>query len=153
MSRKLCNLQRIVVAAPKYIERHGVPVTLQGLDRHDCLLWQPPMDHLNRWPFMIGGQRQDILVRGGFCSSDRTSLFQMCVAGVGIMRLAEHLALPAIRSEVLVPLLVDDQATDDTAIHVLFMPERRLVPRVRAFVDYLSQVFRTPPWEADAGTR
>lgn len=147
-SRRLCNLQRVVVAAPGYLAVHGTPVTPQGLDRHNCLLWQAPMDRLNRWPFMINGKRQDIAVHGNFRSSDGTTLFQMCAAGVGVMRLAEHLAVPAIRSEALVPLLADYQAADDTAIHALFLPERRLVPRIRAFVDYLVDVFRTPPWGA-----
>lgn len=148
MSRKLAKLQRIVVAAPGYVERHGLPVTPQGLERHNCLLWEPPMEHLNRWPFTINGRRHDLPVKGSFHSSDGTSLFQMCVAGVGVMRLAEHLALPAIRSRMLQPLLVDYQAKDDTAIHLLFLPERRLIPRIRAFVDYLGEVFRTPPWQA-----
>ena len=147
-SRRLCSLQRIVVAAPQYLAAHGTPVTPQGLDRHNCLLWQAPMDRLNRWPFMINGKRQDIGVHGNFRSSDGTTLFQMCVAGVGVMRLAEHLAVPAIRSKALVPLLSDYQAEDDTAIHLLFLPERRLVPRIRSFVDYLVDVFRTPPWSA-----
>lgn len=148
MSRKLCELQRIVVAAPAYIERHGVPVTPQGLERHDCLMWMPPADHLNRWPFMVSGRRQEVPVQGSFRSSDGTALFQMCVAGMGVMRLAEHLALPALRSGVLVKLLGDYQAVDDTAIHAVFLPERRLVPRIRAFVDHFSQVLRNPPWKA-----
>jgi DNA-binding transcriptional LysR family regulator len=148
MSRKLCYLQRIVVASPKYIEAHGIPVTPQGLDRHNCLMWQAPLDHLNRWPFIINGQRQEIPVSGSFRSSDGTTLFQLCVAGVGVMRLAEHLAIPAIKSKALVPILSDYQAPDDTAIHVLYLPERQVVPRIRAFVDYFIQVFRTPPWDA-----
>lgn len=146
MSRKLCNLQRIVVAAPKYLAVHGTPVTPQGLDRHNCLMWQAPMDRLNRWPFVINGKREEIPIRGNFRSSDGTTLFQLCTAGVGIMRLAEHLALPAIKSGTLVPLLSDYQAEDDTAIHALFLPERKLIPRVRAFVDYLVDVFQAPPW-------
>jgi DNA-binding transcriptional LysR family regulator len=146
MSRKLCKLQRIVVAAPAYIAAHGMPVTPQGLDRHNCLLWQAPLEHLNRWPFMINGKPKEIPVRGNFRSSDGTTLFQLCTAGVGVMRLAEHLALPAIRSHALVPLLSDYQAQDDTAIHALYLPERHLVPRIRAFVDYYLGVFRNPPW-------
>ena len=148
VSRKLCNLQRIVVAAPAYLEAHGAPPTPQGLAQHNCLMWQAPMEHLNRWPFVVNGGRQEIAVQGNFRSSDGTALFQMCVAGVGVMRLAEHLALPATRSNVLVPLLADHQAADDTAIHLVFLPERRLVPRIRTFVDYLTEVFATPPWAA-----
>jgi len=145
-SRNLCKLQRVVVAAPSYIERHGAPVTPEGLGRHNCLAWSSPMDHLNRWPFMVNGQRQEILAQGSFRSADGTALFEMCVAGVGVMRLAEHLAIPAIRSKELVPLLTNYQATDDTAIHLVFLPERQLVPRIRAFVDYLRAAFGTPPW-------
>lgn len=145
-SRRLCNLQRIVVAAPRYLERHGQPVTPQGLARHNCLMWQSPMERLNRWPFVIEGQREEVPVRGNFRSSDGSTLFQLCLAGVGIMRLAEHLAVPAIRAGQLMPLLADYQAQDDTAIHAVFLPERKLVPRIRAFVDHFVEVFREPPW-------
>lgn len=146
-SRKLCELQRIVVAAPSYLARHGMPVTPQGLDRHQCLLWDAPREHLNQWPFMMNGKPEKFLVRGGFRSTDGSTLFELCVAGIGIMRLAEHLALPAIRSGKLVPLLSDYQAQDDTAIYAVYLPERQLVPRIRAFVDYFVEVFRQPPWQ------
>jgi DNA-binding transcriptional LysR family regulator len=146
MSRKLCNLQRIVVAAPSYIAAHGVPETPQELLHHNCLEWQGPLDHLNRWPFLIDGEPRSILARGNFRSNNGTSLFQLCAAGAGIMRLAEHMALPAIRSDALVPLLKEYQARDDTAIHAVFLPERELLPRIRVFVDYLIGVFRQPPW-------
>ncbi len=148
MARKLCNLQRIVVASPRYVEKHGQPVTPQGLARHNCLMWAGQLEYLNRWTFMINGKRQEMLASGNFRSADGTTLFQLCTAGVGIMRLAEHLALPAIRSGTLVPLLADYQAQDDAAIHVLYMRERQLVPRIRAFVDYALEVFRHPPWVA-----
>ncbi|GAA5235307.1 LysR family transcriptional regulator [Verticiella sediminum] len=146
ITRKLCDLQRVVVAAPSYIARQGQPVTPQGLAQHKCLLWAGPLDHLNRWPFMEKGRRRELTVSGDFRSVDGSSLFQMCVAGMGIMRLAEHLAIPAIRRGELVLLLKDYQARDDTAIHVLYQRERQLVPRIRAYVDYLVDVFREPPW-------
>lgn len=145
-SRKLCDLQRIVVASPAYLAEHGVPVTPNGLSRHKCLMWDRPRDALNQWPFLINGTLEKLPVQGTFRSSNGSTLFQLCVAGMGIMRLAEHLALPAIRSGKLVALLTDYQAADDTAIHVVYLPERQLVPRVRAFVDYMVEAFRVPPW-------
>ena len=147
-SRRLCGLQRIVVASPRYLEAHGAPATPADLARHTCLLWQGPMDHLNRWPFDVDGQPQEVAVHGRLRSNDGTVLYRMCVDGLGIMRLAEHLALPAIRAGLLVPLLVDQQAFDDTAIHVVFLPERRLVPRIRAFVDHFAAAFDPTPWSA-----
>jgi DNA-binding transcriptional LysR family regulator len=145
-SRKLCDLQRVVVAAPRYIAEHGTPVTPQGLARHTCLMWEPPRDHLNQWPFMTNSKLGKIPVQGRFHSSDGTTLYQLCAAGMGIMRLAEHLALPAIRRGELIPLLQDYQAKDDTAIYAVYLSERQLVPRIKSFVDYLVEVFREPPW-------
>lgn len=146
-SRKLCNLQRIVVASPAYLAAHGQPVTPQGLTKHTCLTWESPREHLNQWPFMINGKLERVAVRGSFRSTDGTTLFQLCVAGVGIMRLAEHLALPAIRRGELVRLLSEYEAKDDTAIHIVYLPERQVVPRIRAFIDHFADAFRTPPWQ------
>ncbi|TFW07018.1 LysR family transcriptional regulator [Oxalobacteraceae bacterium OM1] len=146
-SRKLCNLQRIVVAAPAYLEQHGTPVTPHGLARHVCLLWDGSHAELNQWPFMLQGKLERLPAQGTFRSSDGMTLFELCVAGIGVMRLAEHLALPAIRAGKLVRLLAEYEARDDTAIHAVYLPERHLVPRVRVFVDYLADVFREPPWE------
>ena len=151
-SRKLCDLQRVMVAAPSYIAANGMPTTPQDLARHSCLMWAPPRDHLNRWPFMVNDQREHIYVQGRFHSIDGTTLYQLCLAGIGIMRLAEHLALPAIRRGELVPLLSDYQATDDTAIHAVYLQQRLLAPRVRAFVDYLVEVFREPSWHGSQRT-
>ena len=146
-SRKLCDLQRIVVAAPSYIATHGVPVTPHGLKRHECLMWDGPHDRLNQWPFLINGKLEKIPAQGRFRSSDGSTLFELCMAGVGIMRLAEHLAVPAIRAGKLVPLLSDYLGKDCAAIHAVYLPERQLTPRVRAFVDHLVDVFQTPPWQ------
>lgn len=145
-SRRLCELQRIVIAAPGYIEKHGRPVTPHGLSKHRCLTWHGPQSHLNRWPFLINGKYEEVLVEGDFASSSGMSLFQMCVDGVGIMRCAEHLALPAVRAGKVAPLLTDYVARDDTAIHAVFLPERRVVHRIRAFVEYCAEIFRVPPW-------
>ena len=147
-SRKLCNLQRIVVASPAYIAANGVPVTPNGLRRHNCLMWDGQHAHLNQWPFVLNGQIEKLPAEGKFRSSDGCILFELCMAGIGIMRLAEHLAVPAIRCGKLVPLLTDYQAEDAAAIYAVYLPERQLVPRVRAFVDHLVEVFRDPPWHA-----
>jgi DNA-binding transcriptional LysR family regulator len=111
-------------------------------------MWHGPQDHLNRWPFTIDGKLQEFAARGNFSSSNGQTLFQLCIAGVGIMRCAEHLALPAITAGTLVPLLAQFQGNDDTAIHAVLLPERQLLPRVRAFVDHFVGVFREPPWVA-----
>ncbi len=149
LSRRICGLQRVVVAAPAYLDAHGTPQTPDALLDHNCLEWQGPLDHLNRWPFIDpeSGRTRALPIQGNFRSSNGLSLFDLCLAGVGIMRLAEHMALPAIRRGALVPLLEPYQARDEAAIHAVYLPERDLLPRTRLFVDFLVTAFRTPPWQ------
>jgi DNA-binding transcriptional LysR family regulator len=147
ISRKLCDLQRIVIASPAYVEREGMPESPQDLQKQNCLMWHGSQEHLNRWPFRIDGELHELTARGNVSSDNGQTLFQLCVAGVGIMRCAEHLAVPAIKLGILVPLLSQFQAADETAIHAVVLPEQQRLTRVRAFIDYFVEVFRTPPWQ------
>lgn len=146
VARRLCDLQRMVVAAPAYLARHGRPQQPRELLHHDCLLWQGAWEHLNHWPFRIDGKLVRLAVNGRFRSGDGGTLFQLCTAGSGVMRLAEHLAVPAARDGRLDVLLEEFQAQDETGIYAVYLPERKLVPRIRAFVDFLVEAFRSPPW-------
>lgn len=146
VSRKLTNLQRIVVASPGYIRAKGKPRHPSELAQHNCLRWDAPLDHLNVWPFMIDGTPTSVQVMGNFQCISGVASASMCMADVGIGRMAEHLALPAIRRGDLVALLQEFQSVDDLGIYAVFLRERLIHPRIRAFVDYLVDCFKNPPW-------
>lgn len=147
--RRICRLSRIVVAAPELVARHGTPKTLDDLARMPCIAWDGSRGHLNRWTFETGGERVTFRAQSRFRSNQGMSLFAMCLAGVGVMRAAEHLARPALRAGRLVQLLPDHAPADDTAINAVFLPERDMVPRIRSFVDFLAGAFRAPDWEVE----
>jgi DNA-binding transcriptional LysR family regulator len=146
VSRKLCDLQRIVAASPVYLDRQGTPVRPRDLQEHNCLLWDETHKHLNRWPFLVDGQLQQISVDGSFRSNNGQTLFAQCLAGVGLARGAEHVLLPAIHDKRLVRLLAEYEARDDTAIYIVYLADRKLAPKIRAYADYLIEWFREPPW-------
>lgn len=148
--RRLCRLRRLVVAAPALVERHGTPATPEDLARMPMIAWDATREHLNRWTFLKDGARLSFHARSRFRGNQGMSLFQMCLTGVGVMRVAEHLARPAIRDGRLVELLPDHASADDTAIQALFLPDRDMVPRLRSFVDMLVTAFRNPDWEMGA---
>lgn len=148
VQRRLCRLRRIVVAAPDLVAREGMPQTVEDLSRMSCIAWDGSREHLNRWSFDRNGKSLTFHARSRFRSNQGMTLFGMCLAGVGVMRAAEHLARPAIREGRLVQLLPDHAPNDDTAINAVFLPEREMVPRIRTLVDYLAAAFRSPDWEA-----
>lgn len=153
IARRLCGLRRIVVASPEYLATHGTPRSPSDLAGFQCLLWDGARDHLNRWSFVTpDGGLETFHASGRLRSSNGLTLVQLCQDGMGIMRMAEHLACPAIAQGRLVPLLETFAAADDTAIHAVHLPERRLVPRIRAFVEHLIDAFRDPPWMRSGGS-
>ena len=97
MHRRLCGLQRIVVAAPALVARHGVPIRPADLGAFPCLAWDGSRAHLNRWKFLEDGKEITFHAESRFRSNQGMSLYKMCLAGVGAMRVAEHLARPAAR--------------------------------------------------------
>lgn len=146
--RRLCALRRVIVAAPALVASHGMPRKLDDLSALPCLAWDRSRAHLNQWRFVVDGQVRTHHAASRFQGNQGMSLFQMCLAGFGAMRVAEHLARPAIRDGRLVALLPDLTPADEGAIHAVFLPERQVVPRIRAFVDFLVAAFRDPDWEA-----
>ncbi|WGH78723.1 LysR family transcriptional regulator [Jannaschia ovalis] len=147
MQRRLCDLRRIVVAAPALLAAHGKPDTPDALGALPCLAWDGSRDHLNRWPFTVAGAPVILRAESRFRSNQGMSLVEMCLAGFGVMRMAEHLARPAIAEGRLVQLLARETVADDGAIAAVFLPERHLVPRIRVFVDFLVEAFRDPDWD------
>ncbi|MDG3041778.1 LysR family transcriptional regulator [Roseicyclus marinus] len=147
--RRLCRLRRLVVAAPSLVQNGEPPATLDDLARMPMLAWDVTREHLNRWRFLKNGERLTFHAQSRFRSNQGMSLFQMCLDGVGVMRVAEHLARPAIRDGRLTELLPDHAPADDTAIQAVFLPDRDMVPRLRSFVDMLVEAFRKPDWELD----
>lgn len=150
MHRRLCGLQRIIVAAPELIERHGNPDTPADLEHLPCLAWDGGRNHLNRWNFVVEGHPVTFRAESRFRSNQGMSLYQMCLAGLGVMRVAEHLARPAIADGRLVQLLAKYTETDDQSITAVFLSDRHLVPRIRVFIDFMIEAFKSPVWSEAA---
>lgn len=151
MHRRLCGLQRIVVATPDLVARFGLPERPEDLARMPCVAWDGSREHLNRWKFIDDGKAVTFRAESRFRSNQGMSLYQMCLAGFGAMRIAEHLARPAIADGRLVQLLPDHTAVDDTAIFAVFLPDRHVVPRIRNLIDFMVDAFRAPEWEMVQG--
>lgn len=148
--KKLCQLRRVVFAAPDLVARHGMPQTPADLALMPCIAWDVSREHLNRWSFRKDDETVNFRAQSRFRGNQEMLLFQMCLAGIGFMRVADHLARPAIRQGRLVQLLSDYAPADDGAIQAVFLPDRQIVPRIRSFLDFVTDAFRAPDWEAGA---
>jgi DNA-binding transcriptional LysR family regulator len=145
---RLVEDRRVIVAAPEYLEKHGVPEIPEDLLDHNCIQWWNDQRHLNRWPFDGG---KILTVKGNVTVDNGETLFRLARSGAGLIRLAEFVAGPAIADGRLVPVLTEFTRDDRLPIFAIFPHRRYVSAKVRSFLDFLDGKFSpVPPWRAGA---
>lgn len=151
IARRLVDDQRLICASPEYLRRYGTPRTPSDLAQHNCLTWIGNQGALNDWPFTGPDGVYTLPVQGRCEINAGDTLYELTRAGVGIARMAEFRIATDIRAGRLVPLLSQHHVTDLLPISVLYPHRRHLLPKVRAFVDFLVSKFTpVPPWRTEA---
>lgn len=140
IARKLAPHRRLPCASPAYLERCGTPREPKDLLEHDCLRVLAPTS-FNRWTFATPEGPLTIRPSGRLEATSIDALYEAALRGLGIVRISTAVVEPAIREGRLVPLLEDFIADEPSSIHAVFLPRRQPSPAVRAFVDFLVEVF------------
>jgi len=146
VARRLAPNRRVLCGAPAYFARRPMPRTPQDLARHNCLTYGA--HHPQReWYFKAPGGRHAVQVRGNFQSNHAEALRQAALGGLGLAMLPTFLVGSDLSAGLLLPLL-SEYVSSDTAIHAVYPHHRHLSPKVRAFVDFLSERFGPrPSWD------
>ncbi|QQS14589.1 MAG: LysR family transcriptional regulator [Rhodospirillales bacterium] len=146
VARKIGEDRRVVAAAPAYLAKRGEPAHPDELVRHDCLGFRD-RPHLNRWPFVVDGVTREYAVHGKVRADDGDMLYELAVAGVGLVRLTHFTVARAIGDGRLKQVLAPFTPHDAVPIHAVYPHRRLLSPKVSVFVEFLSRRFDPPPWE------
>ena len=147
VARRICNLERVICAAPAYLERHGAPRTPDDLQQHNCL-WITSLPALRRWPFDTADGIRVVHIGGNIIANNAETVLQLALAGVGITRLADVIVGEAIRQGTLIPILTEWHHVEPVPLFVTYPSGRHLAPKVRAMVDFLVEEFGRAPWRS-----
>ena len=143
----------MICAAPSYLVRRGTPQHPDQLIEHDCLLLSDAPS-LSRWPFSLpdsaGGANATVEVKGRVTAGSADALLRLAVAGAGIIRMGDVIVADAIRAGELVPLLEDSHIVEPVPMSAVYPSGRHRSPKVRVFVDWLIDTFRSEPWRVTA---
>jgi len=139
-ARKILESRRVITASPAYLARYGTPETPEDLERHNCLLFNFRRG-LDSWPFRdpATGEVRRLTIAGNLTANNGPTMRQLCLDGLGLVRLGRFHAQPDIDAGRLVPLLEDYNALDIELIHAVFVGHDHLAVRIRAFVDFLAE--------------
>jgi DNA-binding transcriptional LysR family regulator len=132
IARSLGDTRLIVVAAPSWIERHGVPASVEDL---------LALDRLGFAYERAGGEwlrpTEPILERVRV--SDGEGIRRLALAGVAPARIAEFTIRKDLAAGRLVPLLSDLLPVKREPFHAVYAGKSSQLPaRIRVFLDYLT---------------
>lgn len=136
---KLADNQRVVVASPLYLKRHGTPKTLGDLSKHNCLAISSDGSQRG-WTFRQNGKNVTLKVGGNMECNDGEVLHDWALAGKGLAWRSMWEVGKEIESGKLVSVL-NEYAAPGNDIYAVFAQRRHLPLRIRAFVDFLRRAY------------
>lgn len=138
--RRLFDSQRILVAAPSYLEHSPPVIRPDDLGAHRCLAYwlggDPPV-----WRFRSGGSDIELQVQSNFSSNNGQVLLSAALSGRGIALLDDYTVTREIAAGQLVQLLPDYQVTNTTFEGGVFATHLKTVQmpaKIRVFLDYVT---------------
>lgn len=148
VARKLGQQRLTICASPAYLERRGIPASVDDLDEHDCLVgWQ----RSGRPGWLVArdnGETAYVDVRGRHELTDGDTLLAACIAGCGLAQLPGWLSAQALASGQLREVLPELSAT--MSIHVIWQKTRHLQPKVQVMVEELERLAKIEAGVFDA---
>jgi DNA-binding transcriptional LysR family regulator len=148
-ARRVGELERVITAAPSYLERHGVPRKPEDLVRHNCLTLTG-IPGQSEWPFRAPDGVRSVPVKGSITLNNAETLYELALQGLGVIRLSDLIVGPAIRDGRLIPLLLDAHQPEPLPLHAVYAPGRRRPPKLDAVLQFLVEKFASSPWRMPA---
>jgi len=139
MARKLGATHMVIVGAPGYLARHGMPTTPDELLVHNRLGANYVRAQAG-WPLRHDGQDSVMPVSGNAQASDGEALHRLALAGLGLARLAAFQVRDDIAAGRLLAVLEHCNPGDLEEVHAVYVGQGGYLPlRVRALLDFLAE--------------
>ena len=138
--RKVLETRILTVAAPRYIERHGLPTKPSELSRHHCIQFRNPgTGQPFEWEFHQGRKIVPVKTSGRLLLTDVGTMLGACIAGAGIAQVMALGIQDLLDGGQLVELF-PDWPNEKFPLFALY-PSRTLPPaKLRAFLDFVWKV-------------
>lgn len=138
IARKLGTAKLKLVATPTYLQSRGTPAAPQELANHVLLdKFVGTVD----WAMNNGSESESVRVNVSFTANDTSSIRTVVLGGLGIGWLPDYLCRDDLESGRLVHVLPRwNRGNRD--IYAVFSRHRTVSPKVRSFIDFLSERFK-----------
>jgi LysR family transcriptional regulator, regulator for bpeEF and oprC len=142
--RRIAQARLLTCASPAYWAKYGAPQRPLDLERHHCLLYANDEGTVSdMWKFERNGKIESVIVDGWLISNNRKLTVDAAIAGEGVIRVSDLMFGEELRSGRLIPVLLDWTMRDAPPINILFAASQRRNARVRLFIDFVTEAYRS----------
>jgi DNA-binding transcriptional LysR family regulator len=146
--RKLAPNKRLLCAAPRYVDHHGVPSTPAELVKHHCGVIREDQADVSLWSLTSDkGDNLALRINPAFSSNDGEVVRSWAVAGLGIIERSEWSVATDLQAGRLIPILPDWSLSSADVI-ALVNPYTVRAARIEAFLEYLATKLSSPTWNS-----
>jgi len=136
VARRFGVCRMVACASPAYLREHGTPRRLRDLSKHNCLGF---LREGRPTPWRLGA-RGEVPITGSYYANNADVLLEAAQAGTGIVWLLDFIVAEAVAAGRLVEVLADHSIVT-RPVHALYPRNRHLLPKVRAFLGFLTATF------------
>ncbi|WP_199030653.1 LysR family transcriptional regulator [Ralstonia sp. ASV6] len=137
---RLASNKRVVCGTPAYFAKHGVPRTLDDLEKHNCLAFNLQGGQQRGWYFQQNGKAVTVKVSGNLDCNDGELLHRWMGEGLGLGWRSTWEIQPELESGALMTVL-DDYALPDYDILAVYPQQRPVPAKIRFFIEHLKAVY------------
>ncbi|MDR5814314.1 MULTISPECIES: LysR family transcriptional regulator [unclassified Caballeronia] len=145
VAKRIGAYTQITCAAPKYIEAHGEPQTLDDLEQHLAIGYV--LNHSGRvrnWEFGVNGETRSFTMKHQIAVNDGDSYIAAGVAGLGLIQASSYTLDPLLKSGALKEIL-QEYPSYPRVVSVLYAANRHQPRRVRVFIDWVAELYSRLP--------
>ena len=129
----------MLCASPAYLRKRGAPQTPRELETHDCLRYRfPATGKLQDWRLGTPQRAEPVKLPVSLACNNMEALRDAAIRGLGIVHMPDFLGCDAIAAGRLRTVL-DGYLGIPGQFSILWPWSRRLSPKVRVLVDFLSE--------------
>ncbi|CAE6717397.1 HTH-type transcriptional regulator PgrR [Paraburkholderia domus] len=152
VARRIGLFEGVTCAAPDYIERAGMPTSLEDLENHKAVnYFSSRTGRTIDWAFMVDGKEIEVKMKGIVSVNDADAYVTCGLEGFGLIQPALFMVLPHLRSGQLVEVLPELKPLP-MPISAVYPHSRHLSPKVRVFVDWIAELFDRCPLLSGRGS-
>lgn len=145
VAKKIAPVRLVLCASPDYLDRNGTPSHPDDLNPDHFLRYSYMEDNPSGSPLMDALRSRRHKPEAGWTSNNGDILAAAAIAGEGFVLQPTFIVGEALKQGKLTAILCEYEP-EPAGLYAVYPHRKLLAPKLRAFIDYISNYFGNPPY-------